>query len=74
MEYVLHASLFAGGLLICMHLLEVGRRFGQRRVASHAEGTRAGLGAMEGAVFPHFGRIRSDAFDQVLVDVRESMR
>jgi hypothetical protein len=75
MEDVLQASLFAGGLLVCtLLLLELGRRFGQRRMASHAEEARAGLGPVDGAVFPRFGLIRVDAFNQVLVDVRESMR
>jgi hypothetical protein len=44
-------GLFAGILV----LQEVGRRIGVRRAAADAEGARAGLGAVEGAVFGLMG-------------------
>ena len=44
---LLAASLFIGMLL----LLELGRRFGQRRLAADPEGARASVDAIDGAVF-----------------------
>ena len=56
MGYLIETSLFAVALLICMlFLLEIGRRVGQRRMETDAEGARAGLGAVDGAVFALLG-------------------
>src|SRR5262245_47987101 len=70
---------FAGGLFLGMVLLlEVGRRLGQRRQSLDAEGGRAGLGAVEGAVFALMGLLiaftfsgaaaRFDSRRQLIVD------
>jgi hypothetical protein len=91
MDRTFAAVLFAGGLFVGMiTLLDLGRRLGRRRQGKDEEGARAGLGAVEGAVFslimattvyvildlefPRLGIIRIDAFDQVLVELRQSMR
>lgn len=56
MSYGLNASLFMFGLFAGMLvLLEVGRKVGMRRLAIDAEGARAGLGAVDGAVFALLG-------------------
>ena len=56
MNYSLIASLLVLLLFISMLvLLEVGRRIGIRRLAIDAEGARAGLGAVDGAVFALLG-------------------
>ncbi len=56
MHIVLLALLFAGGLFAGMLALqEVGRRIGARRLAADPDGARAGLGAVEGAVFGLMG-------------------
>ena len=49
--------LFIAGLLFPLTLvfLEIGRRFGRRRLAEDPEGARAGASAVEGAVFALFG-------------------
>ena len=51
-------GLFAGMLL----LIESGRRLGQRRLARNLEGARAGLGAVEGAVFGLLGLLIAFTF------------
>ena len=43
-------------------LLEVGRRFGERRRAQDPEGTKAGAGAMEGAGFGLMGLLIAFTF------------
>lgn len=54
---------FAGGLLAGMILLmEVGRRLGQRRSQRDEENARAGLGAIEGAVFALLGLLIAFTF------------
>jgi hypothetical protein len=55
--------LFAGGLLVGMiMLLELGRRLGRRRQGRDEEGARAGLGAVEGAVFALMGLLIAFTF------------
>jgi hypothetical protein len=51
-------ALFAGILL----LLELGRRVGMRRQARDTEGARAGMGAVEGAVFALLGLLIAFTF------------
>jgi len=56
MNRTLISILFAGGLFLGMVLLlELGRRLGRRRQGKDEEGGRAGLGAVEGAVFALMG-------------------
>ena len=51
-----YALLFAGSSLLCMlALLEVGRRIGAQRLARDPEAARAGIPAVEGAVFGLLG-------------------
>jgi hypothetical protein len=53
----------AGGLFVgMMLLLELGRRLGRRRQGKQEEGTRAGLGAVEGAVFALLGLLVAFTF------------
>jgi hypothetical protein len=53
----------AGGLFVGMILLlELGRRLGRRRQGRHEEGARAGLGAVEGAVFALLGLLIAFTF------------
>jgi hypothetical protein len=57
------AVLLALGLLAGMLLLlETGRRIGLQRMAKDAEGARAGLGAVEGAVFGLMGLLLAFTF------------
>jgi hypothetical protein len=56
--FLFAAVLFAGMLLA----LEVGLRFGRRRLAAEGERARTGLGAIEGAVFGLMGLIIAFAF------------
>jgi hypothetical protein len=91
MDRTFASVIFAGGLFVGMvTLLDLGRRLGRRHQGKDEERARAGLGAVEGAVFalimattvyvildlefPRLGIIRIDAFDQVLVELRQSMR
>ncbi|NMQ18383.1 DUF4239 domain-containing protein [Candidatus Competibacter phosphatis] len=46
----------------CWSFLEVGRRIGNRRLASDAEGARTGTGAIEGAVFALLGLLIAFTF------------
>jgi hypothetical protein len=63
MTYALSASLFAVGLFLGMLiLLEVGRLVGIRRMAQDPDGARAGLGAVEGAVFGLLGLLVAFTF------------
>jgi hypothetical protein len=63
MAIALFAPLFALGLFSGMLLLlETGRRLGLRRAAADAEGARAGLGAVEGAVFGLMGLLVAFSF------------
>jgi len=85
MDYLIETSLFAvvllGGMLL---LLELGRRIGWRRMASDAEGARAGLGAVDGAVFALLGLLiaftfsgaaaRFDARRQFIVEEANAIR
>jgi hypothetical protein len=51
------------GLFVGMlSLIELGRRIGQRRLARNLEGARAGLGAVEGAVFGLLGLLIAFTF------------
>jgi hypothetical protein len=60
---VVYASLFAGGLLVGMLLcLEIGRRIGVRRMARDVEGSRAGVGVVDGAVFALLGLLIAFTF------------
>src|SRR5580698_1431175 len=55
--------LIAGGLLVVMlALLEVGRRIGIQRHAADPEGSGAGLGAIDGAVFGLMGLLIAFTF------------
>src|SRR5512147_455234 len=63
MNRVIVASLFAAGLFVGMILLlEFGRRLGRRREGKDEEGARAGLGAVEGAVFALLGLLIAFTF------------
>jgi hypothetical protein len=63
MDYLFETSLFAVALLVCMLLLlELGRGIGRRRMESDAEGARAGLGAVDGAVFALLGLLIAFTF------------
>src|ERR1700752_4683183 len=79
MEHGLYVSLFALGLFLGMlMLLEVGRRIGVRRLAADPQGAEAGVGTVQGAVFPLLGlliaftfsgaRSRFDARRQLIVE------
>jgi acyl-CoA synthetase (NDP forming) len=63
-------GLFCGMLV----MLELGRRVGARQRARLTEGGAAGVGAVAAAVFALLGLIRVDSFDQVLLDLRQSMK
>ena len=56
--------LLISGLLfpITLIIMEIGRRFGQRRLAEDPEGARTGVGAVEGAVFALFGLLIAFTF------------
>ncbi len=63
MHQALNTSLIAVALFIAMLLLlEVGRRVGNKRLASDPEGARAGTGAVEGAVFALLGLLIAFTF------------
>jgi hypothetical protein len=63
MNRIVMSLLFAMGLLGGMLLLlELGRRLGRRRQARDDEGARAGLGAVEGAVFALLGLLIAFTF------------
>lgn len=47
---------------ITLVTMEIGRRFGQKRLAQDPEGARAGTGAVEGAVFALFGLLIAFTF------------
>jgi hypothetical protein len=62
-NFAFSATLLSSGLFaMLLLLLEVGRRVGRRRVAADKEGGRAGLGAVEGAVFGLFGLLVAFTF------------
>lgn len=59
----LRAVLVAGGICAgILVLIEVGRRLGLRRTKRDAEGARAGLGAIEGAIFGLMGLLIAFTF------------
>jgi hypothetical protein len=63
MNRTLTSILFAAGLFVGMIvLLELGWRLGQRRLGRDEEGARAGLGAVEGAVFALMGLLIAFTF------------
>jgi hypothetical protein len=63
MDRTFVAIIFAGGLFVGMiTLLELGRRLGRRRQAKDEERARAGLGAVEGAVFALMGLLIAFTF------------
>lgn len=63
MGRTLTTILFAVGLFVGMIvLLELGRWLGQRRLGKDEEGARAGLGAVEGAVFALMGLLIAFTF------------
>lgn len=47
---------------ITLITMEIGRRFGRRRLTEDPEGARAGVGAVEGAVFALFGLLIAFTF------------
>src|SRR5215218_3538314 len=62
MLFALSALVLAGTLFLCMlGLLEVGRRFGERRFARDAEHSRSG-GVMDGSVFGLLGLLLAFTF------------
>jgi hypothetical protein len=57
------AALIAGGLCVgAIVLMEGGRRIGLRRLAQDPEGVRAGVGAIEGAIFGLMGLLLAFSF------------
>lgn len=63
MDRSLLAAAFALFLLLgVLALMETGRRFGKRRLAKEAEGARAGLGVVDGAVFSLLGLLLAFSF------------
>ena len=56
--------LLVAGLLFPVTLItmEIGRRFGRKRLAEDPEGARAGVGTVEGAVFALFGLLIAFTF------------
>ena len=63
MNFALTNLIYTIGLLLGMlFLLEVGRRIGLRRMAVDKEGARAGVGAVEGAVFALLGLLIAFSF------------
>ncbi len=63
MDRTLLSLLFAGGLFVGMILLlELGRHLGRQRRRSDEQGARAGLGAVEGAVFALMGLLIAFTF------------
>jgi hypothetical protein len=63
MDPIFAATLFAVTLFLgILLLLEVGRRIGLRRIVKEAEGARAGVGAVEGAVFGLLGLLIAFTF------------
>ncbi len=63
MDYALFSSSVAVGVFVAMLvLLEVGRRIGQRQMAKDPEGARAGVGAVDGAVFALLGLLIAFTF------------
>ncbi len=63
MDRSLLAGAFASALFLgVLVLLEVGRRYGKRRLAREAEGARAGLGVVDGAVFSLLGLLLAFSF------------
>ena len=63
MNRIFLSVIFASGLFVGMILLlEVGRRLGRRRQGKDEEGARAGLGAVEGAVFALLGLLIAFTF------------
>src|SRR5262245_34797260 len=63
MQFGLFVVVLSVTLFACMLLLiETGRRVGTRRLAQDAEGARAGVGAVEGAVFGLLGLLLAFSF------------
>ena len=63
MEHTYLILLVAGLLfLVTLLTMEIGRRFGRKRLAEDPEGARAGVGAVEGAVFALFGLLIAFTF------------
>ena len=63
MDRIVVSVIFASGLFVGMVLLlELGRRLGRRRRGKDEEGARAGLGAVEGAVFALLGLVIAFTF------------
>jgi ABC-type glycerol-3-phosphate transport system permease component len=63
MGYTYLIMLISGLLFpITLITMEIGRRFGRRRLAEDPEGARAGVGAVEGAVFALFGLLIAFTF------------
>ncbi len=76
MSFACTSLLFASGLFAGMlGCLEVGRRLGIRRLASDPEGSRAGFGAVEGAVFGLLGLLVAFTFSGAVsrFDVRRQL-
>jgi len=85
MGYTLFVMFVALGLFVGMVLLvEVGRRIGLRRMQKDPEGARAGVGAVEGAIFALLGLLiaftfsgaaaRFDARRQLIVQEANAVR
>jgi hypothetical protein len=63
MSHTWYGLMIAGGLFLSMLLLlEMGRRMGNRRLAQDPEGTRRGVGVVDGAVFGLLGLLIAFSF------------
>jgi hypothetical protein len=63
MSYTVCLLLLSAGLCAgILAVMEIGRRMGKRRKATDAEGSRAGLGAIEGALFALLGLLIAFTF------------
>ena len=63
MDHTVQATVFTLALFSSMlAMLEIGRRIGLRRMAQDSEGARAGVGAVEGAVFGLLGLLIAFTF------------
>lgn len=63
MSPILQSALLAAGLFLSLLIaLAIGRRLGQRRIATEGEDAKAGSGAVEGAVFALLGLLIAFTF------------
>jgi hypothetical protein len=62
MDYLVALGVVLAWMLVLLVCLEIGRRFGRRRLARHGADARRGLGAVEGAVFGLLGLLLAFSF------------